>query len=134
MRTKIFLTFMLVFFSITAYLTYYSKVVYLRELPKAETVMPELVENEKKNGKYLYVIPKEAVSVDSQYRTYILTARFEQDIMGARYHAYQVHVWIEEERTDGTAVVEGIIREEPVIVRADKPIGKGSAIALKEDE
>lgn len=134
LRTKIFLSFLLIFFACTAYLTYYSKVVYLRELPKVEAVMPELVEGEEANGRYLYVIPKEAILVDASFKPYILTARLYHDIMGQRYRAYRVHVWIKEEREDGNAVVEGIIRMEPVIVRSDKPVCEGSAVALAEPD
>lgn len=130
-RTILFLTFMFCFFVGTAYLTYYAKVVCLRELPQVETVMPEPV-GEGEHGRFLYAVPEKAVLSDAQNRPYLLTARYSRDIMGERYEVYQVHVWILKREEDDRVIVEGIVREEAVIVNSDKPISAGSVVRMSE--
>ena len=119
-KDKIFLVTIILFFGITAYLTYYSKVVYLQKLPLVQTVMPQFLKYEESSGMPLYEVPENAILADAGHKRYILTARFERDVLGERYRANPVHVWIVEQKENGMAVVEGIVKSEPVILNTNE--------------
>jgi hypothetical protein len=120
------------FFGLTVFLTYYSKVVYLRNLPAVAAAMPERT-GEMKNGRYTYIVPETAIHMDIMRKTYVLTARYQADIMGERHLAVRVDVWVLERRKDGTALVDGIVREEPVLTDTGDRISAGAAVKLEKE-
>lgn len=135
-RTTVFLAFMIVFFGMTGYLTYYSRVVYLGNLPAVTVIMPERT-GDLKNGRYTYVVPEDSIKVDPMGKTYILTARYQTDIIGERYLATRIDVWVLERRDDNMAIIDGMVREEPVLTGAGDLIGIGDSIVVisgDEDE
>lgn len=127
LRTVIFLTFMIVFFGTTGYLTYYSKNFYLENLPIVNTAMPERMEvNE--NGRYSYLISGESIHTDPFNNTYVLAARHISDLMGERFLAVKIEIWILEEQEDGRVLIDGIVQEEPILVGTGDTIKDGMSI------
>lgn len=128
--TFIFLIFMTVFLGGTAYLTYYSNVVFEQNLPVVGSVMPE-AQAEPINGKTLYKVPENAILRDSRNQPYLLVVRFENDILGERYYTAAVHVWLKGQTGDGMILVEGIVREEPVVVAPEPGLTAGMEVLAK---
>lgn len=128
--TLIFMIFMAVFFGGTAFLTYYSNVVCKRSLPVVETVMPE-AQAEPINGKTLYNVPENAILRDSRNQPYLLVVRYENDILGERFYTAAVHVWLKGQTGDGMVLVEGIVREEPVVVAQEPGLTAGMEVQAK---
>lgn len=127
-KTIIFLCFMILFFLTAAYLTYYSGEVYLKNLPKVVTQMPE-ASGEYLNGRMTYFVPAEAIHKDiTNGNFYVLTARYTQDVLGERYVAVRTNVWIVEETKEGRVRVDGIVWEEPILVGTGDTIMPGDAI------
>lgn len=128
-RTIYFLTFMLLFFMTAGFLTYYSGVVYLKTLPRVETVMPEAT-GEYENGRMVYCVPADAVHQRNNQSYYILTARYVRDDLGERYQAAEVAVWLLGESGNGWMRVDGIVSEEPVLVGTGESIKKWDFIRV----
>lgn len=129
-RTLIFLLFMTAFFGVAGFMTYYSKVTFLRNLPVADIVDPVRTET-MRHGHYTYLVPQQALRIDENYKTYLLAARFQSDILGERYIATKIYVWVLEKRDDGFAMIEGIVREEPVLTGDNASIKSGTSIAVR---
>lgn len=131
-RTAAFLIFMIVFFAVAGYLTYYSKVVYLRNLPQVAMQQPE-ASGEYVNGRMTYYIPQAALHKDETSGAYfIMTARHTRDVLGERYLAVRVDVRVMERTEDQMALVDGIVWAEPVLVETEKTIQNGDAIKYTE--
>lgn len=128
-RTLAFLIFMGIYFINTIFFTYYSKVVYVRMLPVVETVMPEGT-GERHNGRLIYKVPEQSIHTASDGGSFILTARYQTDLMGEQYCIKRIDVWVLE-RENGVAVVDGIVREEPIVLSSDKEYWIGSVVRLK---
>lgn len=128
-RTAIFLTFMTIFFLTAGYLTYYSNVVYLRNLPRPETVMPEWT-GEYHNGREIYLVPEESVYKKEMGKYIVYTARLISDELGERYLVEEVYVYVLGKAEDGMLAVSGIVWEEAVITRGYEGMKKGDAVQL----
>lgn len=128
-RTVIFVTFMLLFFLMTGYLTYYSNVVYHQSLPRPEAVMPEWT-GEYHNGREVYLVPKESVHEKDLGRYMVYTARFLSDELGERYRIEEVYVYVLGKADDGRTIVSGIVWEEAVITQGYEGMKKGDAVQI----
>lgn len=126
-RTITFITFMILFFLTTGYLTYYSNVVYLRKLPRTETVMPEWT-GEYHNGREVYLVPEESVHEKAMGRYIVYTARLISDELGERYRVEEVYVYVLGKADDGRMIVSGIVWEEAVITQGYEGMKKGDAV------
>lgn len=127
-RTRVFLIFMAVFFPTVGYLTYYSNVVYLRNLPRPETVMPEYT-GEHRNGREVYEIPMEALHQTGMGKCFVYAARHFEDELGERYLVELVYVY--RVKDTGTGVmVDGLNFEDAVIVKEFSGMRKGMAVSL----
>lgn len=130
-KTLFFIGFMIFFFMLLLYLTYYSHVAYFEGLPLVSTVMPERT-GEYANGRYLYVIPAEAVQEDKDNnKLYIYTARSYRDILGERSLVTTIVIYVKEELDKDRVVVDGIVREEPVITENFDVLYEGQAVLEK---
>lgn len=133
-RTGIFVGFMSVFFLALLYLTYYSHVAYLKRLPVVESVMPERTE-EYVNGRYLYIIPEQAVQrAEDSSKLFIYTTRDHKDILGQRCLVTTVQIHVKAELDGDRVLVDGIIREEPVITEDLESLYEGQAVLQKDME
>lgn len=130
-RTAVFTAFMIAFFGITIYLTYYSEVVHERNLPVVKTVLPQYC-SEQSGDNARYEVPDSAIYWDARNQPYLLVVRHESDIMGDRYRTSSLHVWLKGETEDGLSVVEGIIWVEPVIVDSDREVAAGMDVRPEE--
>lgn len=129
-RTVCFLLFMAIFLSAAGYLTYYSHVVYLQNLPTVELAVPQPT-GEYENGRDTYVVPADSLYHDEVTGVYfILAARYTSDALGERFIAVRVNVWVLEETDEGCRV-DGIVWGEPVIVGAGDTVKAGDAIRYK---
>lgn len=128
-RTIIFCTFMALFFLTAGYLTYYSNVVYLRNLPRPQTVMPEWT-GEYHNAREVYLVPEESVYAKNMGRYAVFTARFISDELGERYRVEEVYVYVLGKADDGRIMVSGIVWEEAVITQGYEGMKKGDAVQL----
>lgn len=130
-RTKWFLGFMLAFFLLLLFLTFYSHVAYRRGLPRVATVMPVRTENYE-NGRYLYQIPQKALQKSpSDNQWVIYTARSYQDVLGERCLVTKIKVRIRQEE-NGIALVDGIVKEEPVITEDIGQLKDGEAVIIRD--
>lgn len=129
LRTIIFCTFMAVFFLTVGYLTYYSNVVYLRNLPHPCTVMPEWT-GEYYNGREIYSVPEESVHEKNMGRYIVYTARFISDELGERYRVEEVYVYVLGKADNGRMLVSGIVWEEAVITQGYEGMKKGDAVQI----
>lgn len=130
-RTRWFLGFMFGFFLLLLFLTFYSHVAYRRGLPRVATVMPVRTQTYE-NGRYLYQIPQKALQKspnDNQWVIY--TARSYQDVLGERCLVTKIKVRIRQEE-NGMALVDGIVKEEPVITEDIGQLKDGEAVMPKE--
>lgn len=127
-RTAAFICFMLLFFSMAAYLTYYSRVEFLKNLPAVDTVMPKPA-GMTSNGRMAYLVPADSVRTDKLNKKYVLTARYKYDILGERYLATRIDIWVLEE-SDGMALIDGLILEEPVLTYENVNISAGESVAI----
>ena len=126
-KTIIFLSFMVLFFALAGYLTYYSKVVYLNNLPDYEMIKPQIAE-EYHNGRSTYFIPKSALHKDETTgKYYILVARRTNDVLGERYLVTQINVWLLEEKEE-IVRVDGIVWEDPVLLVEEGEVKEGQAV------
>lgn len=130
LKTRIFIVFMVLFFGLAGFMTYYSQIVYTRLLPRVGTVMPERTERDS-NGRLLYLVPEDCVRVDNMNGRYLLTARYSLDVLGERYLAARIDIWVVEKGTDGMVLVDGIIQEEPIIAGTESGIEKGDAVTIE---
>lgn len=128
-RTVSFLVFLSVFFLLTGLLTFYSGKVYLRTLPKVDTVMPEC-SGLYKDGRMTYWVPGEAVHRKDAGTYYVHAARYTRDDLGQRYQLQEVAVWILERSADGKVLVDGIIWEEPIVIHGEKGLCAGDYISI----
>ncbi|MDR2659875.1 MAG: hypothetical protein LBC27_07815 [Spirochaetaceae bacterium] len=119
---------MLLFFSMAAYLTYYSRVEFLKNLPAVDTVMPKPA-GMTSNGRMAYLVPADSVRTDKLNKKYVLTARYKYDILGERYLATRIDIWVLEE-SDGMALIDGLILEEPVLTYENVNISAGESVAI----
>lgn len=126
-KTVIFVSFMVLFFALAGYLTYYSKVVYLKNLPEFEMVKPQLAE-EYHNGRETYYIPEKALHKDEMTgKYYIFVARHTKDFLGERYLVVHLNVWMLEKK-DGKVRVDGIVWEEPILIVEKGEVQVGQAV------
>lgn len=112
-------------------MTYYSKVVFIRNLPVVDTVDPKRT-GDMKNGRYTYLVPQDSLHIDNTHKTYLLTARYQSDILGQRYMAVKIDVWVLTKQKDGMAVIDGMVREEPVLTGTGDTIKNGDSIAVMD--
>lgn len=126
-KTIGFLVFFLLFFGTAGYLTYYSGVVYLKNLPRVSVQTPQ-TDGQYENGRLTYFVPEEAIHLDvTTGKYFVLAARHLKDVLGERYLATKIDVWVLEEK-DGMMRVDGIMWEEPVIVGSQDEIHAGDAV------
>lgn len=126
-KTIIFLSFMMLFFVMAGYLTYYSKVVYLNNLPVYEMIKPQITE-EYHNGRATYLIPKNALHKDETTgKYYIFVARRTNDVLGERYLVTQINVWLLEEKEE-IVRVDGIVWEDPILIVEEGQVKEGQAV------
>lgn len=131
-RTLVFVVFMAAFFVLLLFLTYYSKVVYFKKLPRITTVMPERTETYQ-NGRFLYVVPEQAVLKEPNTgKLFLYTARNYNDILGERCLVTKILIRVEEKLDEGKVLVDGIVREEPIIIEGLEELWDGKAVLLKE--
>lgn len=128
-RTVIFTAFILLFFIMTGYLTYYSGFVYLNTLPVVDSVLPQ-PSGSYANGRMTYYIPAEAVYRRSDGTFYIQTARYVADDLGERYQVAEVSVRILEKTSDSQVCVDGIVWEEAIILDQSRKLQEGDSIRL----
>lgn len=127
-RTVIFLVFMGLFFALAGYLTYYSGVVYLNQLPEVDMQLPERT-GQYANGRMTYYVPQTAIHQDPDTgKNYILAARYTRDVLGERYLAVRINVWILDKTGEQMAEVDGIVWEEPVLLDTGDTIQDGDAL------
>lgn len=128
---SIFGGFISIFFLILLYLTYYSHIAYLKSLLVVESVMPKRTE-EFINGRYLYIIPEQAVwRTDDSNSFFIYTLREHKDIFGQRNLVTVVQIYVKKELSGGRVLVDGIIREEPVIMENLEALYEGQEVLQK---
>lgn len=126
-RTKVFTSFMIAFFGMTMYLTYYSEVVRERNLPVVQTVLPQYCQ-EQSDEKARYEVPPKAILRDAKNQPYLLVVHLESDILGDRYHTASLHVWLKGETEDGMCIVEGIVRAEPIVAEPGTELFPGMEV------
>lgn len=133
-RTLFFVGFMILFFLLLLFLTWYSHVAYFRGLPVVVTVMPERTEAYE-NGRYLYRIPREAVQREEDSgKLFIYTARNYRDILGERNLVTKIPIRVEQEPEGDMVLVDGIVREEPVITEGMDMLYEGQSVLQKETD
>lgn len=133
-RTLFFVVFLVFFLILLLSLTYYSRVAYFEGLPLVETVMPERTE-EFKNGRYLYVIPQQAVQQEENTgKLFIYTARNYKDVLGERNLVTRILIRVEQQLEDEMVLIDGIVREEPVIIEGIEMFCDGQSVLLKETD
>lgn len=133
-KTLLFAGFMLSFLSLLLFLTYYSHVTYFKDLPLVSAVMPERTE-EYENGRYLYVIPDRAVQKEEDTgKLYIYTARTYRDILGERDIVTKILIHVEKKLDENMVLVDGIVKEEPVITEDMELLYEGQAVLRKDTE
>ena len=127
-RTVIFLAFMGLFFALAGYLTYYSGVVYLNRLPEVRMQLPEQT-GQYENGRMTYYVPEAAVHQDpATGKHYVLAARYTRDVLGERYLAVRINVWVLDTTGEQMAEVDGIVWGEPVLLDTGDTIQDGDAL------
>ena len=130
-RTLLFCGFMISFFLLLVFLTYYSHVTYYKKLPLVVTVMPERTELYS-NGRYLYKIPEQSVQKEEDTgKLFIYTAREYQDILGERYLVTKILISVKERMNGNMVLVDGIVREEPVITETLSSLYENQAVLRK---
>lgn len=112
-KTVVFVVFMLGFLGMLLYFTYYSRILYVKNLPTVVTVMPERSEYYE-NGRFLYYVSTCAVQRDTEGKDFIYTAREYEDVLGQRNIVTKILIRVIETKEDKT-LIDGIVQEEPII-------------------
>lgn len=126
-RTKVFVGFLAGFFLLLLALTFYSRAVYQRNLPRVETQMPVRSEYQE-NGRYLYWVSEKALQREpNRNQWFLYTAREYRDVLGERSLVTKIQVSVRK-KEGGQVLVDGILREEPVLVEGFDAVTEGKAV------
>lgn len=130
-KTIFFVAFMLGFLFMLLYFTYYSRILYVKKLPFVVTEMPERTE-QYEQGRYLYYVPNSAVQRDDEGKHFICTARDYEDILGKRKIVTKIVIRVME--TEGSkSLIDGMVREEPVITKDAVLYMAGQSVLMQEE-
>jgi len=130
-KTKAFIITMGVFFATVVFLTYYSKQVFLKNLPVVEVAMPQRAE-QLNSGRFAYSVPAAAIHFDMQTgQYYVLLLQEVSDILGDNYRpvATTVTLLYQDEET---ARIDGLVYVEPIILTDDPRVNAGGRVMVEE--
>jgi len=132
-KTKAFILTLAVFFAAAAFLTFYSKQVYLANLPRVEAVMP--VRGEKlESGRYAYTVPASAIHYTEQtHEPYVLVLKEVSDVLGDNYFPEATKITLLT-LDEAKAVIDGLVYVNPVILSDDPRVLQGSRLMPKDAE
>jgi len=130
-KTKAFAITLAVFFAAVMFLTFYSKQVFLANLPCVEAVMPERGEK-LASGRFAYIVPVAAIHyTEKTHEPYVLILKEVSDVLGDNYYPEVTKITLLK-LGEAEAVIDGLVYVEPVILSDDPRVEQGSRLLLKD--
>ena len=130
-KTKAFILTLALFFATAALLTFYSKQVFLANLPRVAVVMPERGDK-LASGRYAYTVPVAAIHyTERTHEPYVLVLKEVSDILGDNYYPEMTKITLLK-LDETTAVIDGLVYVNPVILSDDPRVLQGSRLMLED--